>query len=79
MVFLKNLVSVGNGRLSSSVYSDGVIKMYIQNDNTISYKGLDSLTLKISGSRVVSYADDYVETNDRAVERYCNGYEITNL
>lgn len=79
MVFSRGITLIGNGRLSSAVEIDGYTHFYIESDGTITCKYLDASTGKSASSAVISYADDYVRSENFECARSHNKVEVAKL
>jgi len=76
MQFTKNMLLVGEGRLSGALVRDGTVLFFIDSGGAIIKKSMPEGRRGVKNGGFVSYADDYTEAGDVAVSLYGNEIEV---
>jgi len=76
MQFAKNMLLVGEGRLSGAVERDGCLDLFIDVGGAIIKKSIPAGRRGTTKGGVVSYADDYTETALSRVSLFGNEIEL---
>ena len=79
MQFSKSMLFIGEGRLSGAVARDGRYEFYLDSDGAIVKKSMPEGRRVVSKGEIISYADDYTETEQASVTLFGNEIEITPI